>query len=315
MQWFEDAWERRDLPRSVVATIGNYDGVHRGQSTILTELTRRARALALPAVVITFQPHPLSVLAPERAPGRLLARGQKERLLAEAGLDAVLEVRFTEAFAATPAEAFVRDFLHETLDVREILVGSRFAFGRGQSGDIELLERLGAELGFSARGVAEVDYEGAAISSSRIRRAVAEGRLSEAGAMLGRAFALRGRIVRGERRGHGLGWPTINLAPQQDVIPARGVYVSEVEFVKEAGRLRSVTNVGVRPTVSAGRTTVVETHILDFSEDVYDLEVEVAFLSRLRDEKTFENVEVLSQQIRQDVERAREYFARRPDAG
>jgi riboflavin kinase/FMN adenylyltransferase len=315
MQWFEDAWKRRDLPRPVVATIGNYDGVHRGQSAILERLVERARALDLPAVVITFEPHPLNVVAPDRAPGRLLSHGQKERLVAQAGIDAVLEIRFTDAFAATSAESFVRDFLHGSLDVHEILVGSRFAFGRGQEGNIELLERLGVELGFSSRGVSEVEYDGAAISSSRIRRAVREGQVTEAREMLGRVFALRGTIVHGERRGRGLGWPTINLAPQQDVIPARGVYLTEVEFVNDRGPLPSVTNVGVRPTVSAGRTTVVEAHILEFSSDVYGLEVEIGFLDRLRDEKAFENVEALSHQISQDVKQAREFFACRPDVG
>ncbi|MDH3405094.1 MAG: riboflavin biosynthesis protein RibF [Acidobacteriota bacterium] len=315
MQWLEDAWQRRDLPRPVVATIGNFDGVHRGQSAILRQLVERGRALGLPAVVVTFEPHPLTVVAPARAPGRLLSRRQKERLLAASRVDAVLEILFTPSFAATPADAFVRAFLHETLAVRELYVGSRFVFGRGREGDLELLRRLGAELGFAAHGTDEVEFEGAPISSSRIRRAVTEGRVADAGEMLGRVFALHGTIVHGERRGRELGWPTMNLAPRQDVIPARGVYVSEVRFAGEPARLHGVSNVGVRPTVSTGGKLVVETHILDFSSDVYGQEAEVGFLERLRDERAFENVEALSNQIGQDVEQARAYFACRPDSG
>lgn len=316
MQWHQDAWRRRrGLPRSVVATIGNYDGVHRGQQAILARLAERARACGLAAVVITFEPHPLTVVAPDKAPRRLISHVQKRRLLETAGVDAVVEVTFDSEFATTSAERFVHEFLFETLAVREVVVGSRFTFGAGQAGDLEVLEKLGRELGFAAWGVPEVEYEGAPISSSRIRSAVLAGTIEAAADMLGRAFALRGTITRGERRGRGLGWPTINLIPNQEVIPARGVYVSQVGIAKEPVSRQAVTNVGVRPTVSAGTDLVIESHILDFSADVYGEEAEVSFIERLRDERTFENIEALTEQIRLDVRRAREFFARRPDKG
>lgn len=316
MQWYEEAWrQRRGLPRPVVATIGNYDGVHRGQQAILARLAERARACALPAVVITFEPHPLTVVAPERAPPRLLSHDQKRSLLETASVDAVIEVTFDSEFAATSAERFVREFLYETLAVREVVVGSRFTFGAGQAGDLEVLERLGRELGFAAWGVPEVEYEGAPISSSRIRSAVRIGDIEAAADMLGRVFALRGTIARGERRGRGLGWPTINLIPNQEVIPPRGVYVSQVGIAKEPVARQAVTNVGVRPTVTAGTDLVIESHILDFSADVYGEEAEVSFIEHLRDERTFESIEDLTEQIRLDVRRAREFFARRPDKG
>lgn len=315
MRWIEDAWNTRDLPRPVVATIGNYDGVHRGQLAILDALVERARELGLPAAVITFEPHPLTIVAPDRAPRRLVSVTQKKDLLEATGVDFVLEIVFDTAFAETSAETFVREYLVERVGARDIFVGSRFGFGQGQKGDLALLRDLGDELGFGAHGVPEVQHLDGPISSSRIREAVAEGDIQSAEEMLARPFALRGRIVEGERRGRGLGWPTINLMPEQEVIPARGVYISEVLLGDESETRPAVSNVGVRPTVSAGKDLVVESHILNFSADVYGVEAEVAFLRRLRAERAFESVEALSNQIQQDVERAREFFAVRADNG
>lgn len=315
MLWFEDGWKRQDLPRPVVATIGNYDGVHRGQQAILERLVASARAHGLPATVVTFEPHPLSVVAPEQAPERLASRSQKRDLLAASAVDAVVEIRFDPGFAATSAENFVRRFLHRVLSVREVVVGSRFVFGQRQAGDLALLQRVGKELGFAVHGVDEVELGGSAISSSRIRRAVGSGDVAGACAMLGHPFALRGTIIHGERRGKGLGWPTINLQPEQEVRPARGVYLTEVRLGGESLQRRSVTNVGVRPTISTASEIVVESHILDFSRDVYGAQAEVTFIERLRDEQAFENVAALSHQIRQDVERAREFFAERSNTG
>jgi len=315
MRWIEDAWNARDLPRPVTATIGNYDGVHRGQGAILEALVERGRELDVPAAVVTFEPHPLTLLAPARAPNRLVSVAQKKELLEVSGVDLVLEVTFDRSFSETSAEFFVRRFLCERLGVRDVFVGSDFQFGRGKEGDISMLRDLGLELGFGAHGVPEVQHSEAPISSSRIREAVATGDIQSAEEMLGRPFALRGRIVTGERRGRGLGWPTINLMPEQEVIPARGVYISEVRLAGESRPRPAVSNVGVRPTVSAGRDLVVESHILNFSADVYGMEAEVAFLRRLRAERAFESVEALSNQIQQDVERAQEFFAERADNG
>lgn len=314
MQWFDDAWKRSDLPRDVVATIGNYDGLHRGQQAILRQVVERSGFLGAPAVVITFEPHPLTVVAPRRAPRQLDSRCQKRIGLERAGIDAVVEIAFDRAVAETPPEDFARGFLHQRLGALEIHVGSRFSFGRGQEGDLELLRRLGRELGFAAHGVHEVLHDGAPISSSRIRQAITAGRVEEARAMLGRAFALRGTIVVGERRGSGIGFPTINLEPEQDLIPALGVYVSEVRFAEHSSALPAVTNVGVRPTVSPGTEVVVESHILEFSRDVYGEVVELGFLERLRDERAFAGIEALRNQIHQDIQQARGYFQSRSDA-
>jgi riboflavin kinase/FMN adenylyltransferase len=195
------------------------------------------------------------------------------------------------------------------LAAREIYVGTRFAFGRGRAGGLGLLERMGAELGFRAHGVPEVLHGGEPISSSRIRRAVADGDVAEAAEMLGRPFALTGTIVRGDRMGQKLGWPTINLAPDGDLEPSEGVYASRVHFPSFPATFDSVTNIGTRPTVYENYQRVVESHILEFRSDVYGETVELQFFKRLRDEMLFPSVMALSSQIRRDVESTREYFA------
>jgi len=306
-----DAFHAGDLPRGVVATIGNFDGLHRGQRSILDRVVERARALDAPPVVLTFEPHPLGVLRPGEAPPRLTTPEAKRELIAEAGVDTLLEIEFTEELAATPAEEFVRNFLHGKIDVREIHVGEGFNFGRRREGTLDLLQGMGRELGFGAHQVEEVHYRGERISSTRIRRAVREGRMGEAGEMLGRPYAVSGVVSRGDRMGKRLGWPTINLAPKSELIPLDGVYVCRVFFPSFPATFDCVTNVGTRPTVYENYQRVVESHILDFSTDVYGETVEVRFLKRLREERIFPTVMDLSAQIRKDVEQTREYFAAR----
>ncbi len=311
----QDAFQASDLPRGGIATIGNFDGVHRGQRAILDLAVARARDAGAPAVVVTFEPHPLAVLAPERVPPRLTTLAQKERLLDEAGIEVVLVVRFTRQFSRLPARLFVRDFLVERLAVREVYVGSGFVFGHQREGDLPLLRQLGESFGFAAFGVPEVHYRGERISSTRIRRAVAEGTVGEAWDMLGRPYAIEGLIARGDRMGQKLGWPTINLAPDNELVPADGVYVSRVHFPSFPATFDCVTNIGTRPTVYENYQRVVESHILDFSTDVYGERVELAFHKRLREERIFPSVMDLSAQIRRDVEATREHFtARRLEA-
>jgi riboflavin kinase/FMN adenylyltransferase len=306
-----DAFQASDLPRGGIVTIGNFDGVHRGQRAILDLVVARARDAEAPAVVVTFEPHPLAVLAPERVPPRLTTLAQKERLLDEAGIEVVLVVRFTPQFSRLPARLFVRDFLVERLAVREVYVGSGFVFGHQREGDLPLLRQLGEAFGFAAFGVPEVHHRGERISSTRIRRAVAEGDVTDAWEMLGRPYAVGGLVARGDRMGQKLGWPTINLAPDNELVPADGVYVSRVHFPSFPATFDCVTNIGTRPTVYENYQRVVESHILAFSTDVYGERVELAFHKRLREERIFPSVMDLSAQIRRDVEATREYFAAR----
>jgi riboflavin kinase/FMN adenylyltransferase len=306
-----DAYDASDLPQGSVAAIGNFDGVHRGQRAILDQVVARAAALGTPAVVITFDPHPLAVLRPEQAPLPLSTPQQKERLLAEAGISVLLTVRFSRDFAKTPARLFVRDFLAGRLTVREVYVGQGFTFGHKREGNLALLAEMGESLGFAACGVEEVILGGERISSTRIRRAVGEGRIGEAAEMLGRFYAIDGTVARGDRMGQRLGWPTLNLAAENRLMPADGVYAGRVHLPTFPATFDCVTNIGTRPTVYENYQRVVESHILDFKSDVYGQRAEISFHKRLREERIFPSVMDLSAQIGRDVEATRDYFARR----
>lgn len=225
-----------------------------------------------------------------------------------AGIDVLLVVHFTPEFSRTPARSFVRGFLHERLEVKEIYVGSRFAFGYQRSGDLSLLRQMGESFGFAAFAVDEVRYEGEAVSSTRIRAALLEGRVAKATALLGRPYALSGIITRGAGMGRKLGWPTANLASENKLIPRNGVYVCRVEFASIEGSFGAVTNIGTRPTLYETYSRVIESHLLDFENDVYGERAEVFLLKRLRDEVAFAGREELSQQIARDVAAAREYL-------
>jgi riboflavin kinase / FMN adenylyltransferase len=311
MHVVQDAYNSSDLPRGGVGTIGNFDGLHRGQRAILDQMVARARELGVPAVVITFEPHPLTVLAPERAPLPLTTPRQKEALLQEAGVSELLVLRFTPELSRVPARSFVRDFLHDRLALREIFVGQGFVFGHGREGNIELLREMGRDSGLAAHGVDEVLYAGERISSTRIRRAIAEGQVAEAAEMLGRPYSLAGVIARGDRMGQRLGWPTINVVPDNKLLPADGVYACRVLFPSYPATFDCVTNIGTRPTVYENYQRVVESHVLDFKADVYGQRVELQFYKRMREERIFPTVMDLSSQIGRDVEATREYFARR----
>ena len=311
MQVIHDALNASDLPNGTIVTIGNYDGIHLGQRSVLDLVVERARDAKLQSVVVTFEPHPMAVLRPEAAPARLTTVAQKEALLDAAGVDSVLVVHFTPEFSKTPARGFVRDFLHEGLGAREIYVGSDFSFGHRREGDLSLLQQMGETYGFKAMAVDEVRSGAERVSSTRIRRRLREGDVSEAMKLLGRPYSMVGIVARGDRMGQKLGWPTINLAPENELIPADGVYCSQVFFPSFPATFDSVTNIGTRPTVYENYERVVESHILDFHSDVYGETVEVMFYKRLREEKMFQSMMDLSAQIGRDVEAARDFFRAR----
>lgn len=306
-----DAFHAADLPRGGVATIGNFDGIHRGQRAIVDRVVERAAALGRTPMVLTFEPHPLGVLEPEQAPPLLSSLETKRRLLEAAGVEALLVIRFTPEFAATSARCFASEFLAGRLALAEVHVGSGFTFGHGREGDLALLQALGEEHGFTAAGVPEVTYRGERISSTRIRRAVAEGRMEDAAEMLGRPYSLAGIVARGDRMGRRIGWPTINVAAESGLVPADGVYAGRVTFPSFPATFDCVTNIGTRPTVYENYQRVVESHVLDFSTDVYGEHAELHFHKRLREERIFPSVMDLSAQIGRDVETTREYFAAR----
>ena len=315
MHVVRDPLRAADLPRGGVATIGNFDGVHLGHRRILETVVARARAAGRPSVAITFEPHPLAVLRPDHAPPRLQTLRQKEDAIEALGLEWLLVIPFTRDFSLTEPEDFTRDFLARRLAVAEVVLGAHFAFGRGKRGDLGLLRNLASEFGFTADGVEEVTVDGEPVSSTRIRRALARGEAALAARLLGRPYAIDGIVARGERVGRKIGYPTINLAPENEIFPADGVYVSRIEIRSFERLFDSVTNIGRRPTVYEDFATTIETYVLDFSANVYGERVRLFFHDRLREERTFPSVMALTEQIGRDIDATREYFARRAAAG
>jgi riboflavin kinase/FMN adenylyltransferase len=309
MRVYRDGWQSDDLPRQMIVTVGNFDGIHTGQRRVLELVTSRARETGMGSAVVTFEPHPLSVLRPEEAPPLLTTTRQKERLLAATGVDALVVVRFTPSFSRLPARRFVRDFLVGKLAAREVYVGASFVFGRDREGDLSLLQTMGDSFGFAAFGFTEVVSGGLPVSSTRIRAAVAAGDVEEAAEMLGRPYCLGGIVVRGDGRGRGLGWPTANLSVDNELLAADGVYVTRLRIPALGESLPSVTNVGTRPTVYDEHPRLVECHVLDFDSDIYGERVELEILRRLRPEQKFPSADALRLQIGKDAEAAREYFA------
>jgi riboflavin kinase/FMN adenylyltransferase len=313
MHVIRDPLRASDLPRGGVVTIGNFDGVHLGHVRILEAVAARARVSKRPSVAITFEPHPLSVLRPDHAPRRIQTLRQKEEAIEAIGIDWLLVIPFTRDFSLTEPEEFVRSFLGERLGASELVLGQHFAFGRGKRGDLALLKRLGPECGFEASGVEEVFEAGLPVSSTRIRDAISAGRIAEGNAMLGRPYFLDGIVSKGDRVGRKIGYPTINLAPENELVPADGVYVTGIEISSFGRRFDCVSNIGRRPTVYEDFRTTIETYVLDFSADVYGEKVRLFFLDRLREERTFPSMMALTEQIGRDIEATRDYFARRKD--
>jgi riboflavin kinase/FMN adenylyltransferase len=292
-----------------VATIGNYDGVHRGHQAILRSVVDAARRGGLASALLTFEPHPLSVVAPERTPRLLQTRRQRLESLEATGLDGVLILRFDRDLAALSGEQFFAQVLCGPVAFESIHVGRTFRFGHGRSGDVELLGIIGKSHGFDVVTVSPVEIEGGVVSSSAIRKAVGDGDVETALAMLGRPFAVAGEVVAGQGRGRALQFPTANLESENDLLPRRGVYVTETLAL--ATRHASVTNVGIRPTFN-GDSMTVETHLLDFDDDLYGQRVEVRFMARLRDEQRFSSPAQLSDQIARDRAAAEAFFQNLP---
>jgi len=311
MQVVRDPFRSTDLPRGGIGTIGNFDGVHLGHRKILESVVARARAVGRASFAITFEPHPMAVLRPDQAPRRIQTLRQKEEAIEAIGVETLLVVPFTRDLSLMEPEEFVRTLLRDRLGASEILVGAHFAFGRGKRGDLALLARLGAECGFTASAVEEVVVDGAPVSSTRIRRALERGAIGEANAMLGRDYELDGLVARGDRLGHQIGVPTINLEPENELPPADGVYVTEIEIRSFGRRFPSVSNIGRRPTLYEDYATTIETFVLDFSADVYGERVRLFFLERLREERKFPSMMDLKAQIQNDVAGARAYFESR----
>jgi len=294
------------IQRPTVLTLGVFDGLHVGHQLIMKTVVERARAVNPVPTVITFDPHPRAVLHRESAPPLLQTFDQKIEGFGVLGIEQTIVVRFTKQFANIAAEDFIKDVVMDRLHAREVYLGKGFAFGHNRAGNIELLRRLGDELGFVAGEVPEVKLRGQRVSSSKVRELLARGQVNLARRMLGRPYGVEGRVERGSERGHQLGFPTANLHPHNRVIPRNGVYVTGTLI--DGQWRRSVTNIGLRPTFGDASEPSVETFVMNWDGDLYGDVVRVRFLYRLRDERRFSSVEELKRQITRDVERADGYF-------
>jgi len=290
------------LPR-VVLTLGNFDGVHRGHQAIVERARAEAGRRGGQAVVLTFHPHPVAVLAPDRAPLMIQSLHDRLATLRALGLEVVVAQRFTRAFAGLEPEAFIERFVLSALDVQHVVVGYDVTFGRGRSGTADTLATLGPRLGFTVEAVGPVRVGNDVVSSSSVRKAIASGDVVRAAALLGRRHRLRGRVIRGEQRGRTLGFPTANLhVGSRLLVPAYGVYAA---WVHAQGATRpGVVNIGVRPTFGEVRRTI-EAHVLDWSGDLYGAWAELELVAHLRGEQRFEGPTALREAIAADVAHAR----------
>lgn len=291
-----------------VLALGNFDGMHRGHLKIVERVRRVADERNAVAVAMTFEPHPSKIVRPDKAPPLLMAPQQKLEALDRAGMHGVAIVRFTADLAQWDPETFVRTVLVEWLHVAEVWVGANFLFGHDRAGNFSLLRSLGARYGFRAEKIDPVRYKEFVVSSTRVRRLITEGRVDEAGALLGHHYAIEGSVVHGQHRGRDLGFPTANLCSDNELIPPRGVYATTATLDGIAHP--AMTNIGTRPTFENTDATVIETHVLGLDKDLYGAHLKLGFVQRLRDEKRFESVDALKRQIETDRGQARSLFDR-----
>lgn len=298
--------DARSLPSSgSVATLGNFDGLHLGHQALVRNAVEDARRLGVPSLVLTFEPHPLKVLAPAHAPKLLLSHKDKMELLQSLDVDIVVIQKFDAAFASVPARDFVTRQLVERLKIKKIWVGRDLRFGQGRRGNVDDLLRWGSEAGFGVGIVEPILLGGVRISSSLVRQLIEEGRVDEAAPMLGRYHFVSGRVVSGERRGRNLGFPTANISSRTEVLPLDGIYATL--YQRGAKKYFSASSIGTNPTFGDGPRTV-ESFLLDFDDDLYGQAVKLYFVKRIRAEKKFASVDELVTQMREDVARARAIF-------
>jgi riboflavin kinase / FMN adenylyltransferase len=290
-----------------VLALGNFDGLHRGHLKIIERVRRGAAEHGGTPMAMTFDPHPPRVVRPDKAPQLLMTKAQRLDALHHAGIACVAVVRFTRELSGWDPETFVRTVLVDWLRVSEVWVGANFLFGHDRAGNFSLLRTLGQRYGFRADKIDPVRYKDFVVSSTRVRRLVAEGRMDEAGALLGHQYSLDGVVVEGRRRGREIGFPTANLATENELVPPFGVYATMmiIDGIVHPG----LTNIGMRPTFGETAPTI-ETHVLGYSGDLYGRRVTLSFVQRLRDERRFEDVDALRAQIEADQRRAERLFSR-----
>ena len=296
----------RDGDRGCVATIGNFDGVHLGHRTVFQKLLLRGRELGLPATVITFEPQPMEYFQPDAAPARLTRLREKLAAIHADGIDRVMLLEFGPRLAAMPADVFIEQLLVQGLGVRYLLVGDDFRFGRNRGGDFALLAAAGQQHGFQVENLHTITHGEARISSTRVREALDRGDLDQARQLLGRGYAMCGRVTHGDKRGRSIGFPTANINLHRRASPLRGVFAVMVHGLEQEA-LAGVANIGRRPTVD-GAEERLEVHLFDFDGEIYGTHLSVEFRLRLRDEQRFESFGALKAQIARDAAAAREFL-------
>lgn len=297
--------------RKVSLAIGVFDGVHLGHQQVLRQAIADARQHEALAVAITFDRHPAAIVAPDHVPPLIYSLPQKIRAIASVGMDATLVIEFNKDFSQNSGEKFIRDLAAGFGAIHSICVGAEFTFGHQRSGNVELLRQLGRELHFIAHGLAALALDGETVSSTRIRNCIRAGDLDAATQMLGRAYAISGPVLRGDRIGRTIGVPTANLDITNLNLPPTGVYAVHAQLPNQAAAPihRAVANLGVRPTLNNPQPEPrFEVHLLDFKGDLYDQELEITFAEKLRDEKKFYSMQALATQITADIASARRLF-------
>ncbi|OSZ78098.1 riboflavin biosynthesis protein RibF [Chitinophagaceae bacterium IBVUCB1] len=308
MAVFYNTDELKDFDNAVI-TIGTFDGVHLGHLTILQQVVAQAKASAGESIVLTFEPHPRKLLFPQQPIHIITPLQEKIKLLTDAGIDHVFVVPFTKEFAALSAEAYIKDFLVKHLHPKGIVIGYDHQFGHDRAGNIALLQSFEQEAGYTVFEIPAKQIEDAAISSTKIRHALAAGQVTDAAQMLGRHYCLKGRVIEGAKLGRQLGYPTANIQPTdaEQIIPNNGVYV--IKVVVEGKICDGMMNIGIRPTVSNELSLHIEAHLFGFNSDIYKQEVEIQFVQRLRDEQRFPSLDALKEQLNKDAENAKRVLA------
>src|SRR5579872_298590 len=304
MKIIHAASELKPDGRKVCLAIGFFDGVHLGHQQIIRQTIADARQHEAVALVVTFDRHPNTVVAPSRVPPLIYSLPQKLRVIESLGGDALLLIHFDRPFSEQPGDTFIRGLARDLRAIQSLCVGSAFTFGHKRSGNVALLKTLGEEMNFTVHGMAAVSLDGRIVSSTRIREAIRAGELDAAGQMLGRACSLSGQVVRGDQLGHQLGFPTANLDVTGLVLPPNGVYAIHAQVRGQS--YRGVMNIGSRPTLHNPLPQLrVEAHLLDFHDDLYGQEMEITPVEKLRDERKFPSLEALKEQITRDIAEAR----------
>lgn len=296
-------------PLGVVATIGTFDGIHRGHQAIMEQVKARSREYGLPSMAMMFEPHPREYFGREQAPARLMRLREKVEALLDEGIDRIFCLQFNRVLRSMTAREFIERVLVDGVGVRCLIVGDDFRFGCDRAGDSAMLEAAGREFGFEVIDTATVEFEGRRISSTWVREELEAGNFQRAEALLGKRFSIKGRVVHGQHLGRQLGVPTANVNLKRHRAPLNGVYIVEVELDGE--NLPGVANVGVRPTVGDLIEPILEVHLLNWEGDLYGRRITVTFLDKVREEYRFPDVETLRRQIHRDIDTAKHYFARR----